>query len=131
MANSSRQPIKKVLVVDDVESIRLIAKIGLENKTQWQVVLVSSGQEALDVAGKEIPDVILLDVMMPGMDGKETLIRLRENSVTASIPVIFVTAKVQDHELENYSDLNVHGVITKPFDPMELSAEVERILNEK
>jgi two-component system OmpR family response regulator len=130
MANSSVQN-KKLLFVDDVESIRLIAKIGLEHGSQWQVLSVSSGQEALDIAPKEMPDLILLDVMMPGMDGKETLIKLRENSITAQIPVIFVTAKVQNHELKSYLELGALGVISKPFDPMTLSADIEKILHEQ
>ncbi len=120
-------PIKKVLLVDDEDNIRLIAQIGLEDRPNWQILSVASGQEGLDLAVKEKPDLILLDVMMAGMDGRVTLEKLRDNPDTADIPVIFMTAKAQKHELDSYLALGVLGVITKPFDPMTLSTEIEKM----
>ncbi len=106
--------IDRVLMVDDDPSIRKIAEICLTRVGNWQVALAGSGQEALDMGPTFRPDVILLDVMMPGMDGTTTIKLLQENALTASIPVIFMTAKVQSHEVEKYSKLGAVGVITKP-----------------
>jgi len=124
----SPEHIKKVLLVDDEDPIRLIAQIGLEDRPEWLILLASSGAEALTIANQEKPDLILLDVMMPGMDGKTALKKLRENTETAHIPVIFMTAKVQEHELKGYVDSGVIGIIAKPFDPMTLSTEIENLL---
>ena len=121
-------PIKKVLLVDDEDNIRLIAQIGLEDRPNWQILSAASGKEGLDLATKEKPDLILLDVMMAGMDGRATLVKLRENPETASIPVIFMTAKAQKQELDSYLTLGVLGVIIKPFDPMTLSTEIEQMV---
>ena len=120
--------IKKVLLVDDEPDIRKIAEMSLKMVGRFEVVVASSGIEALGTAEKELPDVVLLDVMMPGMDGPTTLGRLRDQAATAKVPVIFMTAKAQKHEVERYLALGAAGVITKPFDPMTLSAEIRRIL---
>ena len=119
---------KKILLIDDEDNIRLIAQIGLEDRPDWQVLSVASGAEGLVLAITEKPDLILLDMMMAGMDGKATLAKLRENPDTAKIPVIFMTAKAQKQELEAYSALGVAGVITKPFDPISLSSEIEQMV---
>ncbi len=119
---------KKILLIDDEDNIRLIAQIGLEDRPDWQVLSAASGSEGLVLAAQEKPDLILLDVMMAGMDGKMTLAKLRENPITAKIPVIFMTAKAQKQELEAYAALGVAGVITKPFDPTCLSQEIERLV---
>jgi len=119
---------KKILLIEDEDSIRLIAQIGLEDRPNWQVLSAATGAEGLILAAEEKPDLILLDVMMPGMDGKTTLAKLRENPITARIPVIFVTAKAQKHELEAYTALGVAGVIIKPFDPTRLSKEIEQLV---
>jgi CheY-like chemotaxis protein len=89
--------------------------------------LASSGQEALAVVSKIQPDLVLLDMMMPGMDGLTTLQGLRANSDSASIPVIFMTAKVQDQEIKHYLEAGACGVIAKPFDPMQLAEQVRTI----
>jgi len=123
--------VSKVLLVDDEPHIRRIGELSLKNVGKWTVVQVSSGADAILAAEKEAPDVILLDVMMPGMDGKETLARLRQNEKTASIPVIFMTAKVQKHEVDNYLGIGARGVIPKPFDPMALPAQILDILSQK
>lgn len=119
--------ISTVLVVDDEPHIRRIGELSLKNVGHMAVVLASSGAEAIALASAQQPDAILLDVMMPGMDGPMTLGSLRERSETAKIPVIFMTAKVQKQEVERYLRLGAAGVISKPFDPMTLADEIRRI----
>ena len=121
--------IGRVMMVDDDPSIRKIGEICLTRVGKWEVALASSGQEALDMGPTFRPDLILLDVMMPGMDGTTTIKLLQEQEETASIPVIFMTAKVQSHEVEKYSKLGALGVITKPFDPMTLPSEIMALVN--
>ncbi len=121
--------IKKVLLVDDDPRIRKIAQISLEGVGGWNVSMVSSGFEAIEVAVREKPDVILLDVMMPEMDGPTTLAKIREKEEIAGIPVIFFTAKVQKHELDAYLALGAAGIISKPFDPMKLPGEISEIVD--
>lgn len=123
--------IRKVLMVDDDQNIRRICQVCLTNVGKWQVFLAASGFEALDTAAKEKPDVILLDVMMPGMDGPTTLSRLKSDDALKSIPVILMTAKVQPHEVEQYTSLGAAGLIGKPFDPMTLPQEIKRLLAER
>jgi CheY-like chemotaxis protein len=117
--------IKKVLMVDDDPSIRKVANLSLTRVGKWEVVLASSGAEALEMLPTSNPDVILLDIMMPGMDGPTTLSRLREECPEfTNTPVIFMTAKVLRHEIESYSKLGALGVIIKPFDPLTLPKEI-------
>jgi CheY-like chemotaxis protein len=116
--------IQKILLVDDDRNIQLIAQMGLEVRPDWSVVVASSGPEALEKFDSEKPDLILLDMMMPGMDGKTTFSKLRERSNGSFVPVIFMTAKVQNDELQSYRELGAAGVISKPFDPMTLSEEI-------
>jgi len=120
--------IERVLMVDDDPSIRKIGELCLSKVGKWQVLMASSGQEALQIGPAFNPDVIILDVMMPGMDGPTTLKLLQENDAISKTPVIFMTAKVQTHEIESYSSLGAAGVIGKPFDPMKLPAEINEIL---
>jgi two-component system OmpR family response regulator len=119
---------KKILLVEDDDNIRLITRTSLEGLTRWSVIEANSGQVALTLAGTELPDLILLDIMMPGMDGPTTFTRLKEDAETAAIPVIFMTAKVQTQELEEYIKLGAAGVITKPIDPMLLPEQITGIL---
>ncbi|MEM7153539.1 MAG: response regulator [Myxococcota bacterium] len=119
--------IRKVLLVDDDEDIRVIGEMALQEVGGFGVVLASSGAEALELAAQEQPDVIMLDVMMPQMDGLETFRRLNEQPATAALPVVFVTAKVQRHEVQRYLEMGAIGVICKPFDPMGLPAELTAI----
>ena len=120
--------IERVLMVDDDPAIRKIGEICLSRVGRWQVLMASSGPEALAVGPDFRPDVILLDVMMPGMDGPATLKHLQANLDVSGTPVIFMTAKVQSHEIDAYSKLGAAGVISKPFDPMTLPAEIRQIL---
>lgn len=128
MAVMSKVHIERVLLVDDDAAIRRIAEITLSRVGKWQVSLAESGAQALDVVSRESPDLILLDVMMPGMDGPTTLKLLREKESLSQTPIIFMTAKVQKHEIDAYRLLGAAGVIAKPFDPMELPAEIRSIL---
>jgi CheY-like chemotaxis protein len=120
--------VSKVLLVDDEPHIRRIGELSLKGVGKWTVVLASSGHEAIEAAARESFDLILLDVMMPGMDGQETFSQLRARPDTASIPVIFMTAKVQKHEVERYREAGAAGVIPKPFDPMALPSQILDIL---
>ena len=120
--------LKKILLVDDEADIRLIAEISLSNLGGWQVIQAASGPEAIALAAREKPDLVLLDVMMPGMDGPATLEKLREAEDGHSTPVIFMTAKVQKAEIDRLLGLGVRGLIPKPFDPMTLPDEIRRIL---
>lgn len=119
----------RIFYVDDEADIRTIVEFALEDEQDLQLALCASGQEALEQAGDFSPDLILLDVMMPGMDGPTTLQHLRENPQLAETPVVFVTAKVQPHEIEHLKSLGAADVIGKPFDPMALADKVRTILN--
>lgn len=119
---------RRILIVDDEDDIREIAQLSLEISGRWEVVAAACGSEALCVAAETRPAAILLDVMMPGLDGPTTLGRLRQNPVTADIPVIFLTAKAQSGERRQLLDLGARGVIAKPFDPMTLGQEITSVL---
>ncbi|MGE4221624.1 MAG: response regulator [Alphaproteobacteria bacterium] len=114
----------KILMVEDDLDIQTVAEMALAAVGGHTVHLCSSGQQALDDAPGFAPDLILLDVMMPGMDGPTTYHALRERPDTVATPVIFMTAKVQPAELASYKALGAIGVIQKPFDPMTLADEV-------
>ncbi len=118
----------KVLLVDDDANIRTVAMIGLEDTPEWDIREACSGLEALELAKQDKPDLILLDMMMPGLDGVSTFERLRDNPETKAIPIIFMTAKVQKNEVEGYRKLGAKGVIIKPFDPITLADEIMEIL---
>jgi CheY-like chemotaxis protein len=117
-----------VLVVDDDESIRLVAEVALESVGGWQVLTADGGRAGLAMAAEHLPEVILLDVMMPGLDGLATFRLLRENPVTREIPVVLVTAKLRHGEHPDWEGLAVAGVIAKPFDPMNLAEQVAELV---
>ena len=119
---------KRVLVVDDEDHIREVAGVSLEAIGGWRVIAASSGLEAIEKAADERPDAILLDVMMPGMDGPTTFERLQGDDVTREIPVILLTAKVQAADRCRFDDLGVAAVLSKPFDPMTLPDQVSGVL---
>lgn len=121
--------IARVLLVDDDPNVRLVSQISLEDVGGWEVLTAESGQEALEVAARDKPDVILLDVMMPVMDGPTTFGELRKRPGTHDIPVIFLTAKVQSDEVERFQQLGAIGVLAKPFDPMKLASDIEALVN--
>ncbi|ACQ79117.1 response regulator receiver protein [Beutenbergia cavernae DSM 12333] len=117
-----------VLVVDDDETIREVAQMALQLVGGWRVTTAPSGAEALRLAHMDPPDVILLDVMMPVVDGPSTLVRLRADPVTREVPVVFLTAKFTPGQAHEWSGSGLAGVIAKPFDPMTLADQVARLL---
>ena len=119
----------KVLHVEDEADILEVTRIALEAVGGLTVQSCSSGMEALKKAPEFMPDLILLDVMMPEMDGPKTLVKLRELSETKDVPVVFMTAKILQTEIEKYKDLGVIDIITKPFDPMALADQLKTIWN--
>jgi CheY-like chemotaxis protein len=120
---------RTVLLVDDEDDIRAVGQIALEDVGGWRTLLAGSGVEAVEIALRERPDVVLLDVMMPGTDGPTTLGLLRGRPETAATPIIFLTAKVQKPEVARLLELGAKGVLAKPFDPMTLADDVRRVLN--
>jgi CheY-like chemotaxis protein len=118
----------RILIIDDEEDIREVAALSLETVAGWDVVMASSGAQGLARALEFQPDAILLDVMMPGMDGPSTFLELRKNPATAGIPVLLLTAKVQASDQRRFADLGVDAVLFKPFDPMTLSTQIANVL---
>ncbi|WP_431098964.1 response regulator [Polaromonas aquatica] len=125
------KPLSRILYVEDEPDIRMVAQMALEAVGGFTVIACASGQEALDAAPGAGADLLLLDVMMPGMDGPTTLKGLRQLPATVDTPVIFMTAKVQAAEVAVYKSLGALEVIPKPFDPMELSTQIQRIWAEQ
>lgn len=119
--------LKRILLVEDDADIQTVARLALEAVGGFTVEVCSSGAEALQKAPGFSPDLIMLDVMMPGMDGPSTYQALRAISMFAATPVIFMTAKVQPHEVAQYKNLGVLDVIPKPFDPMLLATTISGI----
>ncbi len=119
---------KRILIIDDEDDIREVAQFCLEAVAGWEVLTAASASEGLEKAARECPDAILLDVMMPDMDGPTALQRLRDNPATAPIPVIFLTAKVQATDRRRFAVQGVTAVISKPFDPMKLATQVAEAL---
>ncbi len=117
----------RVLLVEDEEDIRAVAELALETVGGFQLCACASGQQALTELAGFRPQVILLDVMMPGMDGPTTLRAIREVDGFEDTPAIFMTAKVQPDEVQAYLDMGAAGVIPKPFDPMVLSDQIREI----
>jgi CheY-like chemotaxis protein len=122
---------RRILIIDDEEDIREVAALSLESVAGWEVIKASSGAQGLARAAEFQPDAILLDVMMPGMDGPTTFCELHKNPATARIPVLLLTAKVQGTDQRRFADLGVQAVLVKPFDPMTLSSQIANALGWK
>jgi len=118
----------KVLIIDDDADIRSIVRLSLSRLGGMEVVEAASGAEGVRKAQDEKPDGILLDMMMPAMDGSATLAALRAQPATATTPVIFLTAKAMRAEIERLRALGAAGVLIKPFDPRALPGEVRALL---
>jgi CheY-like chemotaxis protein len=118
----------RILIIDDEDDIREVAALSLETVAGWEVAVASSGAQGLARAIEYQPDAILLDVMMPGMDGPTTFRELRKNPVTAHIPVLLLTAKVQSSDQRRFADLGVNAILFKPFDPLTLSTQMADVL---
>lgn len=119
--------LKRIMYVEDEPDIRAVAELALVSVGGFEVALCESGEEALQRAAGFRPDLILLDVMMPRLDGPETLQALRTQAGLETTPVAFMTAKVQPSEIEAFKALGAIDVIAKPFDPMTLSDQVRKI----
>jgi CheY-like chemotaxis protein len=119
---------KRILIVDDEDDIREVAQVSLELVGQYEVVTASSGRDGLARARTIQPDAILLDVMMPDLDGPSTLAQLRADPVTRHIPVVFLTAKTQQADRARLAQLGAAGILVKPFDPLKLPAEIAAAL---
>jgi two-component system, OmpR family, response regulator len=119
--------LKSVLYVDDDAGIRQVVQIALELKGTITVSTADCGEEALALARARKPDLMLLDVMMPGIDGPATLKALRADATLSKIPVVFITAKAPPHEVARLRELGSVGVIAKPFDPVQLESHVRSI----
>ena len=124
MGNTS---LHRILCVEDEPDIQTIARLALETIGGFTVEMCDSGIQALEVAPTWNPDLILLDVMMPDMDGPSTFERLRAMPETASVPVVFMTAKVQPQEVEAYKAMGALEVVAKPFDPMTVADTIKAI----
>jgi CheY-like chemotaxis protein len=120
---------KRLLIIDDEEAIQIVVKFGINMAAGWELLSASGGETGIDTAERELPDAILLDVMMPEMDGIATFKALQANPITAGIPVIFLTAKAQTAERRQFNDLGVSGVITKPFNSLDLPEQIAKILH--
>ncbi|QYX32291.1 response regulator [Sphaerospermopsis torques-reginae] len=119
---------KRILVVDNEQYIQEVAKICLETVAGWEVLTASSGKEGIVQAENHQPDAILLDVMMPDMDGIAAFANLQANPNTKEIPVILLTAKIQAADRRRYAQLGMKSAIAKPFNPLELAAQVASAL---
>lgn len=118
----------KILLAEDEEDIQRLATLGLEHGGESQVLLASDGEECLALARLERPDVILLDVKMPKLDGFETCQRLKADAATKDIPVVFLTASAQEREMQRGLAMGAIGYLFKPFDPVRLLQEVRALL---
>jgi CheY-like chemotaxis protein len=121
----------RILIIDDEDDIREVAALSLETVAGWDVVTANSGAQGLLRAAEHLPDAVLLDVMMPGMDGPTTFREIRKNPVTAHIPVILLTAKVQSNDQRRFADLGVNAILFKPFDPLTLAQQISDALGWK
>jgi len=120
---------KRILIIDDDLAISQIVKISLQAIAGWEVLIANSGSEGLTIASAAHPDAILLDLMMPKMDGITTFQKMQANPTTRSIPTIFLTAKINGSEQAQISGLAIAGVISKPFKASDLVNQIRTILN--
>ena len=123
--------IKKVLLIDDDDDLRQIAALSMRKTVGWEVVMANSGARGVELALEHQPDLTLLDVMMPDMDGPATLAKIKNCDSLADQPVIFITARIQTAEIAELMELGAVGVIGKPFDPLTLAEEVLRLVEAK
>jgi two-component system OmpR family response regulator len=123
-------PLKKILYVEDEPDIQEITRISLEAIGGYTVKICSSGEEAIKISPSFSPDLILLDVMMPKIDGPTTLLELRKIESLVNVPIIFMTAKSQPQEIDHFISVGASNVIPKPFDPMTLAATLQAMWEE-
>lgn len=123
--------LQRILMVEDDPDIQIVVRMALEAVGGYTVEVCSGGQQALDAIEGFAPDMVLLDVMMPDMDGPTVLHHLRARPASREIPIVFMTAKVQAHEISSYREMGALDVISKPFNPMTLSAKLASIWDMK
>ncbi len=119
---------RSVLIIDDEDDIREVAALSLEATSDWVIHTAGSGREGIATAAAKQPDAILMDVMMPGMDGPTAFRQMQENTRISHIPVVLLTAKVQGVDQRRFASLGVAGVLFKPFDPITLAAQLSKVL---
>ena len=122
---------RRILIIDDEDDIRMVAGMSLETVAGWDVILASSGKQGIERAATEHPDAILLDVMMPEMDGPTTLTKLKASGTTSQIPVLLLTAKVQGSDQVRFAEMGVAAILFKPFDPLTLARQISAALGWK
>ncbi|MGB7084679.1 MAG: response regulator [Phormidesmis sp.] len=120
---------RHILIVDDEVSIQKVVSLSLKMEANWNITTASSGKEGIHQAEIHQPDAILLDVMMPEMDGIDTFAALENNPKTQAIPVILLTAKTRASEKRLFQEIGVAGVITKPFPPLALASQIAKLLD--
>lgn len=123
--------LKKILYAEDEPDVRTVVELTIDAMSDYKIKTCDNGKKLLESVEEYAPDLILLDVMMPEMDGPTTFSNLQSSEKTKDIPVIFMTAKAQVHEVEKFKEVGALGVITKPFDPMSLCSEIDEIWNQK
>lgn len=122
--------LKKILYAEDEPDVQTVVELTVQTMSDYQIKVCDNGKKLLECVGEYNPDLILLDVMMPEMDGPTTFKNLQSDENTKNIPVIFMTAKAQVHEVETFKETGALGVITKPFDPINLCEEIQEIWNQ-
>ena len=120
-----------ILIIDDEDDIREVAALSLEATAGWKVLTAASGAEGMQIAAAEQPDAILMDVMMPGVDGPTTFRSMQQNPEIANIPVLLLTAKVQGVDQRRFAGLGLAGILFKPFDPLILAQQISEVLGWK
>jgi CheY-like chemotaxis protein len=119
---------RRILIIDDEDDIREVAALSLEATAGWEILTASSGAEGIDIAAAEQPDAILMDVMMPGVDGPTTFARMQQTPTISHIPVLLLTAKVQGVDQRRFAGLGLAGILFKPFDPLTLADQISTAL---
>ena len=122
-----QRSLKRILLVEDDPDIQTVTSLALGSFGGFEVRVCGSAHEVVDAAACFSPDLILLDVMMPGMDGVDALMALRREPAMAAVPVVFLTARVQPHDVQRYRELGSLAVIPKPFEPSELAGKIRAI----
>ncbi|KST63174.1 response regulator [Mastigocoleus testarum] len=120
---------KRILVIDDEEYVREVVQICLETVAGWEVIAANSGISGIEIAEKEQPDAILLDVMMPEMDGIMTFKKLQLSQLTKNIPIVLLTAKAEVTQDQELAEIGIKATIPKPFEPLELPVQIAKALN--
>ena len=119
---------RRILIIDDEDDIREVAALSLEATAGWEILTANSGAKGIEVAVDQQPDAILMDVMMPEVDGPTTFRHMQQNPAIANIPVLLLTAKVQGVDQRRFAGLGVAAVLFKPFDPLTLADQISEVL---